>query len=87
VGNQGLIAHQLYESHKAARRAAHKERDLAKKDDFHVVGEGAELKGGSSVFVPDRIQQDPEPRRRYRGEGLTGETYPFLMIYYLNRHP
>ena len=41
VSNQGLIAHQLYESHKAARRAAHKERDWGKKGDFCRVGDGA----------------------------------------------
>ena len=29
-----------------------------------------ERKGGSSVFVPDRIQQDLESRSRYPREGL-----------------
>ena len=45
-----------------------------------------DVTGGSSVFDPHRIQQDPEPRRRYPREGLLGETYPFLLDYYFNKH-
>jgi hypothetical protein len=49
------------------------------------LGTVAEVTGVSSVFDPHRILQDPEPRRRYPGEGLMGETYSFLLKYYVNK--
>ena len=85
VSIQGLIAHQLYKSHKAARRAALRE-ETGEGKDSHIVGEGTRGNRREFSFDPHRIQQDPEPRRRYPGEGLLGETYSFLLNYYFNKH-
>ena len=75
VSNQGRIAHQLCKAHKAARRAEY--RGGGRKDS-RVIVDGYRGNKREFSFVPDRIQPDPEPRRRYPGEGFMGETYHHL---------
>jgi hypothetical protein len=75
VSNQGLIAHQPYKSHKAARRDTHRGETGGGKDS-RIVGDGHRRE--FSFWSPQVTA------RRYPREGLLGR--PTLLDYYFNKH-